>query len=221
MRSMCLAGLLFGAASVVGAQGTQQPPPPMSAALSSFSTTSVILNGRFIGAMWFPNATGTAGPARITIEYSQPHLRGRTMIGKDIKFDEMWRTGANLATQLRAEVDMMIGDLRVPAGIYSIFTIPGQNGWKLVISKQLFLWASAGYDQKNDLGRVDMKVRTLSEPLESLTFWLIPAAESYKVQDREATRSFSPPRGELRIAWDKYEASVGWSVIPPPPPASR
>ena len=102
----------------------------------------------------------------------------------------MWRTGANAATQLSTPVDLVIGGATVPAGKYTLWTLPSQSGWKLIINKQTGQWGAgaAAHDPAQDLVRVDAKVETLATPVETFTITIEPAA--------------------LTFAWDKYRYSV-------------
>lgn len=140
------------------------------------------------------------GPSfKIRLDYGQPHLRGRTLhTGDLVPYDKPWRTGANAATTLMTEVDLTVGGAAIAKGTYVLFTIPSATGWKLVIQKD----AGQGgeYKQENDVARVDLKVRALAAPVESLSMWLIPAAGP------------GAPRGELRLAWGLTEVSTEWAV---------
>lgn len=176
-----------------------QPAPTPRLAASTQASVSAILPGRMIGGRWLPGAGGLAGPARITIEYGQPHARGRAIVGALVPFDSVWRTGANLATHLTTDVDLSIGGTLVKRGTYTLYTLPTKNGWKLIINRQTGQWGT-DYDQAMDLARVDLKSRTLAEPVEALTIWLIPAADA-------------PARGVLKLAWDRTELSADWRVV--------
>lgn len=200
-------------ASYVGAQGQPAPaaqPTPAQrpqiprAAPSTRATVEVLVSHRALDGRWI-NAAAIAGPARIAIEYGQPHLRGRSVIGMPgvVPWDSVWRTGANLSTQLRTEVDITIGNAFIPRGIYSLFTLPTRNGWKLIVNKQTLHWGTE-YDPSQDLARIDLRARTLPEPVESLTFWLVPAVES--------SASTALPSGTLKFAWGSVELSTGWRV---------
>lgn len=180
------------------------PPAPAipRAAASTRASVEVAINMRMIGGTWRP-AAALSGPARIAIDYGQPHARGRNVVGDLVPLDTAWRSGANVATHLTTEVDVTIGNVFVPRGLYTLFTVPSNTGWKLIISKQVFEWGT-DYDPKQDFGRVDMKTRTLREPIESLTFWLIPTPEN--------APSTALPHGVLRMAWGTTEASVDWRV---------
>src|ERR1043166_4086308 len=87
-----------------------------------------------------------------------------------------WRTGANMATELSTEVDLTIGNTFIPRGVYTLFSLPTRSGWKLIVSKETLQWGT-DYDPSKDFARIDLRQRTLGEPMESLTFWLIPAIE--------------------------------------------
>ena len=141
----------------------------------------------------------------ITIDYGQPHLRGRNVIGMPgvVPWDTVWRTGANMSTELATEVDLTIGNTFVPRGVYTLFSLPTRNGWKLVISKEVNQWGT-DYDASKDFARIDLRQRTLAEPVESLTFWLVPAIEN------PPSKTF--PHGVLRFAWGTTELSADWKV---------
>jgi Protein of unknown function (DUF2911) len=107
----------------------------------------------------------------VTIDYSRPSMRGRKIFGGLVPYGEVWRTGANAATSLKTDVDLIIGGAAVPAGSYTLYTIPNENGWKLIINKQTGQWGTA-YDEKQDLARVDMKVAKNAAPTEQFTILL-------------------------------------------------
>jgi hypothetical protein len=220
--------VLIVPARAVGAQNAPpQPPgpPQITAALSSHSIVEVAIQGRFIGKVWYPMVTGTTGPAHIRIDYWQPHLRadlrGHSPIGgSEVPWDSVWRTGANMATHFSTDVDLKLGGTMVPAGVYTLYTIPGKNGWKLIINKQTNQFGTV-YDKTRDLARVDMKTRTLAEALESFTIWIVPTAEKKDMGNGNVRNvSVNPARGILKLAWDKYEMSVDWEVVPPASPTS-
>ena len=210
------ATLTFAAANTLSAQqpAAAQPAPTPSqqapriprAAASTRASVQVLIDSRFDSKEggWF-GALNLAGPAKITIDYGQPHLRGRNVIGMPgvVPWDTVWRTGANIATQLSTEVDITIGNTFVPRGVYSLFSLPTRSGWKLVISKEVNQWGT-DYDPSKDFARVDLRQRTLAEPVESLTFWLVPAIEP------QTSKTF--PHGVLKFAWGTTELSADWKV---------
>ncbi len=128
----------------------------------------------------------------VAIQYSRPFVRGRKIFGGLVPYDQVWRTGANAATSLKTDVNLAIGGASVPAGSYTLYTLPGANGWKLIINKQTGQWGTQ-YNQGQDLARVDMKVTQPSSPLEQFTI------------------SFDKTSGDsatLKLEWDTTVASV-------------
>ncbi len=119
-------------------------------------------------------------------------MRGRKIRGGLVPDGEEGRTGANPATTLKTTVNLKIGTLDVPAGTYTIFTLPNPDKWLLIINKQTGQWGT-DYDQKQDLGRTPLTSRTLSAPQEvmSLSF--------------EHTSGAST---ELHIKWEKTDQFV-------------
>ncbi|PYO46420.1 MAG: hypothetical protein DMD72_12845 [Gemmatimonadetes bacterium] len=203
-----LAGRVEAQQPPAGAQPTAAQPAPRipRATASTRASVQVLIDSRFDAKEggWF-GALNLAGPARIAIDYGQPHLRGRNVIGMPgvVPWDSVWRTGANMSTQLSTEVDMTIGNTFVPRGVYTLFSLPTRSGWKLVISKEVLQWGT-DYDPSKDFARIDLRQRTLPEPIESLTFWLIPAIEN--------PPSTTFPHGVLKFAWGTTELSTDWKV---------
>jgi hypothetical protein len=184
----------------------QQAPRIPRAAASTRASVAVLVDSRYDPdeGGWF-GALNLAGPAKIAIDYGQPHLRGRNVIGMPgvVPWDTVWRTGANMATQLNTEVDITLGNAFIPRGTYTLFSLPSRTGWKLVVSREVNQWGT-NYDPSKDLARIDLRQRTLTEPVESLTFWLIPAVEN------PPSKTF--PHGVLRLAWGTTELSTDWRV---------
>ncbi len=128
----------------------------------------------------------------VTIQYSRPSMRGRKIFGGLVPYDEVWRTGANAATSLKTDVGLTIGGANVPAGSYTLYSLPGASSWKLIINKQTGQWGT-DYDKSQDLARVDMKVGQLPSALEQFTI------------------SFDKTGGDsasLKLEWDTTVASV-------------
>jgi hypothetical protein len=180
--------LLLLAATAASAQ----QPAMLSAAPSTRATAIVNLNP--------PRGAQGMSPARIRIDYGQPHLRGRKLHTAGlVPLDTVWRLGANEATELETGVDLTIGGAPVPKGKYTLYALPTAGGWKLVVNKNTGQWGT-DYRQEHDLVRVDLRKRQLSAPIESLSIWLIPATGP------------GAPAGELRIAWGDTELSTNWLV---------
>jgi DUF2911 family protein len=135
--------------------------------------------------------TVSLGSTRVRIAYGSPRRRGRDILGHVVPYDQVWRTGANSATEIAIDHDVMIGDASVPAGAYSLWTIPQQDGVTLIINRQAGQWGTE-YHKEQDLARVAM--RTATAPTRREDF-----AISIDGPDRAR---------ELRIAWDTFVWSV-------------
>ena len=112
----------------------------------------------------------TVGAAKVTVTYGRPYLKGRSLDSL-APAGKVWRTGADAATTLTTDKSLMIGSLMIPAGTYTLYTIPDAASWKLVVSKQTGQWGTE-YNADRDLGRTDLKVETLPKPVEQLTIGL-------------------------------------------------
>lgn len=112
----------------------------------------------------------TVGVTEITVEYSSPGVKGRKIFGKLVPNDELWRTGANSATKITFSKDVSIDGKPVPAGTYSIFTIPGKRSWTLILNKNADQGGTRKYDESLDQVRVTVKPSRLRAARERLTF---------------------------------------------------
>ena len=99
----------------------------------------------------------------LKVTYSQPHKRGREIVGKLIPFDQVWRTGANEATEITFTKDILINNQLVKAGTYSLFSIPQKGKWTIILNSDLGLWGSYNYNQKMDALRFDAPSELLTE----------------------------------------------------------
>lgn len=134
--------------------------------------------------------------SNISIEYGRPSLKGRTP-GKDIDPYEgrEWRTGADEATTLKTDKTLKFGTLTVPAGTYTLYTIPTGGTWHLVVSKKTGQWG-VPYPKGEDLGRVPMTLGKAPAAAEQLTF---------TVQDTASG-------GTLHIDWGTTRASIPFTI---------
>lgn len=194
------AGILVNA-HVAGAQDQQAP---LRVAASTFASVEVHINARRIGTRWFEEDASLTGPSRIAITYGQPHARGRRIEGGLIPLDTVWRFGANAATTLHTDVDVTLGDVRLEAGDYSLFVLYTRTGWQLVVNRRTGVWGS-DYDRARDVGRIPLTSRTLAEPEESLTIYLVP-------ESAKPAEGYAELRGILRIKWGRTELSTTWRV---------
>jgi hypothetical protein len=138
-------------------------------------------------------AAVTIGAASITIDYARPSMRGRKIMGALVPYDTVWRTGANAATTLKTSAALEIGGTLVPAGTYTLYTLPGEKAWKLIINKETGQWGTK-YDQAQDLARVDLKLGATAAPVEQFTIALTAtgAAAGLLTMEWETTKLTIP-----------------------------
>lgn len=105
----------------------------------------------------------------VKTEYSSPRAKGRKIYGGLVPYGEVWRTGANSATTFVTDTDLTVGGKTVPAGNYTIFTVPNQDKWTLIINKKTGEWGIPYKYEADELARVDMKVSKTSSPVENFT----------------------------------------------------
>ncbi|HEX6040158.1 DUF2911 domain-containing protein [Longimicrobium sp.] len=110
---------------------------------------------------------------RIYVDYGRPYMRGRTIMGGLVPYGRVWRTGANAATTFVTPRDVRIGETLVPAGTYTLYTLPGEQAWQLIVNKQTGQWGTQ-YDPAQDLTRIPMKVERTAAPVEQFTISLVP-----------------------------------------------
>lgn len=133
-----------------------------------------------------------ANGKKVTIDYGAPSIRGRKIMGGLVPYGKVWRAGANEATGFVTDTDLMVGGTRVPAGKYTIYSLPGENNWQLIINKQTGQWGTV-YNEPQDLARVPMKVESLSSPVEQMTF---------------SFEKTGPDSANLALEWEKTKLSV-------------
>jgi hypothetical protein len=136
------------------------------------------------------------GGKTIKTDYSSPRMRGRKIYGGLVPFGEVWRAGANEATTFVTSADVAVGGKIVPAGSYTIFTVPAADKWTLIINKKTGEWGIPYKYESDELGRVDMKVSSLPAPLENFTI-------AYNKSASGCT---------LRLDWETTRASVDISA---------
>ena len=129
----------------------------------------------------------------VTIDYCAPSMRGRKIFGAIVPYDHWWRTGANTSTTLKTETDLRIGTLTVPAGTYSIYSLPSSGAWKLIVNKQTGQWGTK-YDPSQDLGRVAM----LKGPAPG------SPVETFKITFENTTGN----KTELHLIWENTNVHV-------------
>ena len=105
----------------------------------------------------------------VTVDYSSPRAKGRKIFGDLVPYGEVWRTGANEATTFVTTANLTVGGKDVPAGNYTIFTVPNQDKWTLIINKKTGEWGIPYKYESDELARVDMKTDKTSGPVENFT----------------------------------------------------
>lgn len=180
-----------------------------------FSALAGSLASRPLGQLSPPDSVrATVGGVAIAIDYGRPSMRGRRIFGAKgepgqpiVQWNEVWRTGANWATRFTSSADLVVGGQTIPAGTYTLWTVPAPTGWKLIFSRQIKapcataaecadpkrrnLWGTE-YSADSDFVRVDMQAAPLAAPLERFVITLEPQGDA----------------GVLAFAWEKTRAWV-------------
>jgi len=116
-------------------------------------------------------ATGKIKDATITIAYSSPSVKGRTIWGGLEAYDKVWRAGANEATTFETDKDITVQGKKLPAGKYSFFLIPKESGtWTAIFNKEPKQWGAYKYEEAKDALRVDVKTKALPATQETLVY---------------------------------------------------
>ncbi len=105
----------------------------------------------------------------VKVDYSSPRMKGRKIYGGLVPYGEVWRTGANEATTFVSDTNLTVGEKDVSAGNYTIFTVPNQDKWTLIINKKTGEWGIPYKYEADELARVDMKVSKTASPVENFT----------------------------------------------------
>lgn len=150
-----------------------------------------------------PAATTTVafGDKQIRVSYHAPSMHGRQIFGGLVPYGQVWRAGANQATLLHTDVDLTIGSLAVPKGDYSLYILPEEKQWTLIINTQTGQWGithggATTEDPAKDLGRVAMKLSKPAAPVETFAITLT----------KDGTQ------GALATAWENTVATVAFTA---------
>lgn len=135
----------------------------------------------------------TIGDLTISIDYSSPSVKGRTIWGDLVKYDKIWRTGANEATTISFSKDVKVNEHHVAAGKYALFTIPDKTGeWVVILNTDTELWGSYDFDKNKNVARFEVKTRDITDMYEQMTFTINEV-------------------GEVTFAWDHLSFSFNVS----------
>jgi hypothetical protein len=176
MRKLSLVALLLLAFTFAAAQ-QQKPKRP-----SGPGSADVTLSGK-----------------KITIAYSRPKIadpktgQPRKIMGGLVPYGQVWRTGANEATSLKTDADLDIGGTTVPAGSYTLYTLPGESEWKLIVSKKTGQWGIPYPGENEDLARIPMNIEKTSATVDPFTISFDKKSETEAV---------------LHLKWENTDASV-------------
>lgn len=137
-------------------------------------------------------AATTIGDAYVKVVYSAPEKRDRTIFGGLVPFDQVWRTGANEATEIIFTAPVVVAGTPVAAGIYSVFTIPGESEWTIILNTKLGQWGAFEHDPETDAYRVQVPANTVNTDHEAFTMTLTEGAT-------ETEWVFNWDRTEVRV----------------------
>jgi hypothetical protein len=108
-------------------------------------------------------AAATANGGYVKVVYGSPYINGREIFGALVPYQQVWRTGANEATEITFTKDVTFGGADVPAGTYSVFSLPGEREWTVILNKGLGMWGTYTYKEDQDLVRVAAAASTGTE----------------------------------------------------------
>ena len=129
----------------------------------------------------------------VKVTYCQPHKRGREIFGKLVPYGKVWRTGANEATEITTTKNIIFGGKQLPSGTYSLFTIPGEQQWTIIVSKDLGQWGAYNYHEGSDVLRVEVP----SGAVPKVTY------EPFTINFEQKNKS-----ANMVLMWDKTQVSI-------------
>lgn len=196
--------LLTAAASLAACSGsgeteTAEPQTQTAAPAPAAETPAPAQGEQQAPASPRDTAQMTIADDRILIDYGRPYMRGRTIMGGLVPYGQVWRTGANAATTLVTTRELRIGGTSVPAGTYTLYTLPGESAWQLIINRQTGQWGTE-YDQAQDLARVPMRVERTPAPVEQFTIEMQPGGGNVL---------------NLVMTWENTRATVPMELVHP------
>jgi len=138
----------------------------------------------------------TLNGKHVSVDYGSPSMRGRKIMGSIVPYGKVWRTGANAATGFTTEADLILGNVKIPHGSYTLYSLPSSKQWKLIINKQTGQWGTV-YNIKLDVARIPLKKKTLAHAAEKFILTL----------ERTSEKS-----GVMKLAWEKTQLSVDFKI---------
>jgi len=141
--------------------------------------------------------TQRVGLTDISVDYARPGVKGRKIFGEMLPYGQLWRTGANTATVITFSTDVKVNGQDVKAGKYSIFTMPGETEWTIMLNKDTELWGESGYKQSNDVLRTRVTPSTTSSLVETM---------------RISVENIKNESADIVIAWENTEVVIPVTV---------
>lgn len=138
----------------------------------------------------------TLSGKHISVDYGSPSMRGRKIMGSVVPYGQVWRTGANAATGFTTQADLIIENIKLPHGSYTLYSLPSSKQWKLIINKQTGQWGTV-YNEKLDIARIPLKKKMLSHGAEKFTIAL----------ERTSDKS-----GVMKLLWEKTQLSIDFRI---------
>jgi hypothetical protein len=156
------------------------------------------LHGQYSRPRLSPHETSRAvvEGARISVTYGRPSVRGRKIFGSLVPYDRVWMPGADEATIFQTSAPLQFGEFKLPAGSYSLYTLPGANKWMLIINKMTGQFHTV-YPEDQDLAKLPMTIERLTTPVEQLTIEAVPHAQG----------------GALQLEWELTRVSAPFTVL--------
>ena len=169
--------------------------------LKELLKSSLIIAGLFSSQLFaqdlpMPSPTGTSnqtvGLTEIEITYSRPGVKGREIYGALVPYNEIWRTGANKATAISFSDDVKVGGSELKAGVYALFTIPGEKEWEIIFNSNTEQWGAGGHKAEEDVLRIKVNSEA-SDFTESMLFYF---------------NDLKNNSASLNLQWEKTRVSI-------------
>ena len=138
--------------------------------------------------------SGTLADSKIIVNYGSPRVKGRVVFGELEPWGKIWRAGADEATVVTLEKDVMVEGQRLPAGSYAFFLVPNQDGdWTAIFNREFEQWGAYEYKEDQDALRVNVTPQTVEQSAEELDFTI--------------------EEGQLRLHWDKTMVPIDFAAV--------
>lgn len=160
------------------------------------SVNSGLLEDTFKGSAR-REAKAKIGDTDIIVNYGSPGVRGRVIWNGLVSYDQVWVSGSHWATAVSFSNDVNVNGINVPAGMYSIFTIPGRSEWTMILNKEFDMHLADDYEESEDIVRVRAQPQELETPVQRLTYEIVKTGED---------------SGEIQLSWDQIKVSLPFNV---------